>query len=257
MTTSNVIASASHRTTNKLISKYILERINTNSKVLDFGAGRGYMSQEIGSFFKKSNKDPRQHLFACEIDSKSFEYTDIDCLQISTDSKIPFEDNTFDLIYSIEVLEHTPRPYDFLDEAYRKLKKGGWLIFSVPNILHFQSRLKFLFSGYGEMFGPLSSDMKNAGRICGHIMPLNYGHFNYGLKKSGFKVIEYAIDRRKKGAIVPALLFYPFLKLSSFIVSKKTRNNDIELWEENKEVIKTMNSLDILSSRSCIMLARK
>ena len=64
---------------------------------------------------------------------------------------------------------------------------GGFLIFSVPNTLHFKSRLQFLFTGYGDMFGPPSTEDKNAGRICGHIMPLSFPYFVYGLKRAGFR----------------------------------------------------------------------
>lgn len=39
--------------------------------------------------------------------------------------KLPFKDNVFDTIVSIEVLEHLERPPTFVDETYRILKSDG------------------------------------------------------------------------------------------------------------------------------------
>ncbi len=43
-----------------------------------------------------------------------------------------FSDNYFDRIISLETLEHTPNPSVFLKELHRVLKKGGFLIMSLP-----------------------------------------------------------------------------------------------------------------------------
>lgn len=249
--------SASHPKTNEVVFKLITSRINNECKILDFGAGRGYMAQKVGDYLESINLKPEDHLYACEVAPQHFQYNSIKCQKILPDSIIPFNDDTFDVIYAIEVIEHTPRPYDLLCQAYKKLKKGGCLIFSAPNILHFQSRIKFLLTGYGEMFGALSSDSKNAGRICGHIMPLNYSHFHYGLKKCGFDTVSFDIDRRKKGALIPSIIFYPLLKLMSFNYSRSLKKYDEEVWEENRDIVRFMNSLDVLSSRSCVITACK
>jgi SAM-dependent methyltransferase len=250
---------ASHPATNNVIYSLITRNISANSKVLDFGAGQGYMSKKIGDHFKSMPKSPapREHIFACEIDTDGFKYEEIECVKISPNSEIPFPNETFDLIYAIEVLEHTPRPYDFFLECFAKIKPGGTLLFSTPNILHFKSRFQFLMTGYSEMYGPLSIKNENAGRICGHIMPLSFNNFHYGLSKAGFQNIEFYIDRRKKGALIPAILFYPLLKLATWKTKKATKAYDMSVYKENEHAIEMMNSLDALSSRSCILVARK
>lgn len=45
---------------------------------------------------------------------------------------IPFDDQTFDIVMSTEVLEHVFEPDQFLAEAARVLKPGGRLILTVP-----------------------------------------------------------------------------------------------------------------------------
>jgi len=46
--------------------------------------------------------------------------------------KIPFKDESFDSILSFQVLEHIFEPQDFLSEAKRVLKPGGYMLITVP-----------------------------------------------------------------------------------------------------------------------------
>lgn len=46
---------------------------------------------------------------------------------------IPFADNSFDVVFSSTVLEHTDDPWRVLDEAIRVLRPGGYLQFVFPN----------------------------------------------------------------------------------------------------------------------------
>ena len=250
-------AGGSNKITNDVILGLVKERITPGSRLLDFSAGQGHMSSRVGEYLLGQGVDPKDHLYACDISPEKFIYDRIECRKNTADSNIPFEDGYFDIIYAIEVVEHLPRPYDFFNEAYRKLKPGGHLIFSAPNMLHMQSRLKFFFTGFAEMFGPLSTEDKNAGRVCGHIMPLNYSHFHYGLKKARFRGIKLSIDRRKRSAKFLACLFYPLLRLGSKITDRDLEKYDREVWAENREVVYKVNSFDVLTSRSCIIAAQK
>jgi ubiquinone/menaquinone biosynthesis C-methylase UbiE len=46
--------------------------------------------------------------------------------------EFPFTDEKFDLVLSLETLEHVPKPELFLKEVGRVLKKGGVLVMSTP-----------------------------------------------------------------------------------------------------------------------------
>jgi len=50
---------------------------------------------------------------------------------------LPFDNNSFDLIYSTNVLEHVQDPKLTLEESIRVLKPGGYLQFVVPNYFSF------------------------------------------------------------------------------------------------------------------------
>lgn len=47
----------------------------------------------------------------------------------------PFAENTFDVVFSSEVIEHTPTPINAISEMVRVLKPGGALVLSTPNKL--------------------------------------------------------------------------------------------------------------------------
>ena len=112
------------------------------------------MCQRIGNYFETLGKDPSQYLHACEVSTEQFQYSKVSCDQMGFHSEIPYPDASFDIVYAVEVLEHTQRPYHFIDEAFRALAPGGTLIFSVPNILQLNARVNFLLSGFPDFFGP-------------------------------------------------------------------------------------------------------
>jgi 2-polyprenyl-3-methyl-5-hydroxy-6-metoxy-1,4-benzoquinol methylase len=51
---------------------------------------------------------------------------------------LPFRDNSFDVVISLEVLEHVESPAAMLREVRRILKPGGWFYLTCPNYLSFR-----------------------------------------------------------------------------------------------------------------------
>lgn len=60
-----------------------------------------------------------------------------DIITNSVAEELPFEKNSFDLIYSTNVLEHVKDPKKVLSESVRVLKSGGYLQFVIPNYFSF------------------------------------------------------------------------------------------------------------------------
>lgn len=52
---------------------------------------------------------------------------------IGDNLRIPFADNSFDVVFSTEVIEHTANPRQAVGELYRVLKPSGRLALSTPN----------------------------------------------------------------------------------------------------------------------------
>lgn len=248
---------ASHEKTNEVILDLIKNNLAEGGKVLDFGAGQGYMSQFVGQFLESKSLPVKQYLMACDINASEYKYNKAVCRQVEPNGELPYSDLTFDLIYAIEVVEHLSRPYDFFVQSYSKLKPGGRLLFSVPNILNMKSRLRFFLTGYHEMFEPSSIEEKNAGRLYGHIMPLSYINFHYGLRKAGFTNFTFHVDRKKRGAMFLASLLYPLLRFKSMKMEGRLKQSEPDIHVENDGVIPFVNSFSMLSSRSCIIVAEK
>ena len=56
---------------------------------------------------------------------------------------LQFEDDYFDVVYCLDVVEHCENPYRVLSEIKRVLKRDGILYLSVPNIYRFHRLLCF------------------------------------------------------------------------------------------------------------------
>ena len=173
------IKAGSHRATNDKAFELITARLESGSRILDLGAGRGHLARRIGSWLEARGEGG---LLAADISQEGFEATEVPFRRLNFNEPLPFDDQCFDVIYTIEVMEHLHRPYDLLKECFRVLKPGGWLIASTPNILNLQSRFRFLFTGFWDLYQPPSIDPANGGRICGHVMPLHLAYYAYGLR---------------------------------------------------------------------------
>ncbi|MFA5155468.1 MAG: class I SAM-dependent methyltransferase [Patescibacteria group bacterium] len=70
----------------------------------------------------------------------NFVYCDLD------KEKIPFNNDLFDFVVAGEVIEHTKRPFELIEEIVRVLKNGGILYLSTPNPYYYLELFKELFS---------------------------------------------------------------------------------------------------------------
>ena len=60
---------------------------------------------------------------------------------------LPFADESFDWVLSMEGIEHFENQTGFVRECARVLKPGGTLILTTPNILHLNARFSSFFTG--------------------------------------------------------------------------------------------------------------
>jgi len=130
---------------------------------------------------------PEQEFYKRFKKQKNIEYVTTDLLSPLADVKadicnLPFEDNTYDIIFCNHVLEHIPDDTKAMQELYRVLKPNGMGIFQIPQDL---SRAT-TFSDDAII------DQKERAKIFGqydHVRVYGRDYFDK-LRSIGFKVIE-------------------------------------------------------------------
>lgn len=170
----------------KIVKKYCdIKFPNTQNslKILDCGIGNG-------EFAKQLDNEGVKYVYGLDIDNYLSEDNKNFVREFKTgdlsSEKIPWQDNTFEMVTAWCVLPHLENPHFFMREVLRTLKPGGLLILSIPHILS-KASLSY-FKKNGDFPRYLSS--------TNHITVFTPGSFA-NLTRD-FKVVnmEYMIDNR-------------------------------------------------------------
>ncbi len=109
----------------------VLERSNISlksKKVLDVGSGTG----ELVTVLKNMYLQP---FFSVGLDI-SFIGLKMQTIEFAINGnaeELPFRTDSFDIVFTTDVLEHVVRPYYVLQEMYRVVKSGGYLVIRTQN----------------------------------------------------------------------------------------------------------------------------
>ncbi len=142
---------------------------------------------ETSSALKVLHFAPEQEFYKRFKKQTNIEYTTTDLLSPLADVKadicnLPFEDNTYDVIFCNHVLEHIPDDTKAMKEMFRVLKPGGMGIFQIPQDL----------SRASTFSDDTIVDQKERAKIFGqydHVRMYGRDYFDK-LRSIGFKVIE-------------------------------------------------------------------
>ncbi len=132
----NAAVSATNKT-NKTITTFFNVKEKYDVKILDVGCGSGYLLKEIRKFCNSIIGLDLQDIF----DYRLLKDDKISFVRANA-TKLPFKDEEFDMIYSMDVIEHIKDDLAFLVESKRCLKKNGLIIIGTPNY----SRLSMFMS---------------------------------------------------------------------------------------------------------------
>lgn len=126
-------------------------------KVLDIAAGHGNISRKL--------HDMGFRVTAADLEPDKFGVKEVKCYSADANLTLPFENDSFDYVVSVETVEHLKSPFHFINEVHRILKPDGKFILTTPNVETIQSRLLFMFTGDLKYFQP--ENIKG-----GHVFPL-------------------------------------------------------------------------------------
>lgn len=107
--------------------------------------------------------------------------------KVLVEKPLPFRDKSFDIIFHQDVVEHVEKPFLFLLEQYRVLKKGGILIVGTPNLFRPINVLKLVF---GKLNFPVKMGHNIEIGDYVHIQEFYEQQLKVLLQESGFKNIE-------------------------------------------------------------------
>ena len=120
--------------TQNIFYKDIAAEASQAGKICEIGCGRANILHNFKDLSEKySGSDFSSNILQENIK----QFPGARFTKIENVHEFPFEDEQFDLVFSIFVLEHVVRPHLFLRECNRILKKNGKLIILCPDYLKF------------------------------------------------------------------------------------------------------------------------
>ena len=161
---------------------------------------------------------------------------------------LPFADATFDLVTSLEGIEHVENHFQMLRELGRVTKPGGHLIISTPNICNLEDRLNFL--ARGTIYRFISrAEMEHHGSGYDHQNLIGYVELRQVLDWAGFEPLRVERDRVKWKQSV--FLFPLWLLLKIYTAAQSAQRKQKYLLNE------TAARNVLLGGNTIIILARK
>lgn len=163
--------------TSKIKSFKQLVQYQKFTKILDVGCAGGFMTNKVFEVFPKaqiSGIDP--YPAAITYAQKRFPLIHF---QIADAHKLPFNQDSFDLVICYETIEHVINPLQILQEMRRVIKKDGTVIVAMDsgNLL-----FKTIWWGWEKTFG---SVWQNA-----HLHPFHHQDLEMIIKQAGFKIVK-------------------------------------------------------------------
>ncbi|GJM17014.1 MAG: hypothetical protein DHS20C13_23410 [Thermodesulfobacteriota bacterium] len=114
----------------------LLNISKSSQKILEVGVGRGRMVKIL----RDNGVDAEFH--GVDITENAKQSGTI--ALIGDARKLPYDDNTFDLVYSLGVIEHFPETHLAVAEHARVAKKGGYVLVTTPHLSVF-TPLRYMF----------------------------------------------------------------------------------------------------------------
>jgi 2-polyprenyl-3-methyl-5-hydroxy-6-metoxy-1,4-benzoquinol methylase len=135
--------------------KRLCAGLEPGSRVLDVGCGNGSLAQEFGRLgYCVTGVDLSRR--GAEIARKSWPEGRFEVLGADRELLSNLGERPFDLVYSIEVIEHLYDPVSFLEGCFLALKPGGMFLCSTPYHGYVKNLAISVMNGWDQHANPLN-----------------------------------------------------------------------------------------------------
>jgi SAM-dependent methyltransferase len=215
------------------------------AQILDAGAGEGHFCDLLG-------RNGYVNLAACDHDATQFKVSGVRFRSADLCESLPFDDETFDCVVSIEVVEHIANHPRYFAELFRVLRKGGVAIVTTPNIQSLPSRLHFLVHGNTDgARRPLDPARESWQQ---HTHCLGIQQFLYYTSHHGASIETIATNRMRRSGLL-MLPLYPLLFL--LMLSRLRRGRYRERGRLYWRYLRAVLTFPALVGRILVVVARK
>lgn len=180
-----------------VVFKQVLNLVKTpNATILDIPAGAGRLSDRL--------REEGFRVVSADINEsrKDFVFADMN-------KTLPFADEQFDAVISMEGIEHILNYEVFISELARVTRPGGVIILTTPNISCIYSRFMFMCTGNFFQFWPAQSFVNvNREEVFdyGHITPLTWQKIYFHFAHHGFTLVALRGNKIKRKSLFPIYL---------------------------------------------------
>lgn len=172
----------------------------TFENVLNLGTGEGDYDHMIAAHC--------QNLIACDINEADIAYAkalnaavENVTYRVEDALNLSFKENSFDLIISVDVIEHVGQPERMLEEISRVLKPGGIAMITFPSL-----KFPFTYDPVNRMLSWFSNKKISQGAYAfGHEYLIDPGKFNTWSDNNGLEVLK---EHNLSGYLVAFLEMY-------------------------------------------------
>jgi SAM-dependent methyltransferase len=183
--------------THERVIETVLRHVSRGGRALDLGAGSGALAERL--------QQAGFHVVAADLTN----YFELDSEFVQLDLNDPGFDrglsSGFDLITSVEVIEHLESPFAFLRSIERLLKPEGIAVLTTPNVENIPARLKFLLRGQVRAMDENAPE---------HITPIHLDLFiRQVVPRTGLRLIEQFVYPQGDFPLTGRRYFVPLFRM--------------------------------------------
>jgi SAM-dependent methyltransferase len=132
----------------ELRRSFALSHISASDRVLDLGSGAGGLTSDLHS---AAASVVGVDVAEAALQRARTRHPELSFLRAEIDGRLPLEDNSFDVVWSSEVIEHVADTARWMSEVRRVLRPGGRLLLTTPS----HGRLRLAVGGLERYSEPL------------------------------------------------------------------------------------------------------